>query len=77
MCITKGKKLIDSSILDNNSHDEIIEALNADLGELVQRARRAREVGDSNQVDILHGLIDEDLVMIQAIQILQSDIVLD
>lgn len=69
--------MIDSNILDNNSHEEIVEALNADLGELVQRARRAREVGDSNQVDILHKLIDEDLVMIEAIRILQNDIVFD
>lgn len=66
--------MIDSEILDNNSQEEIVEALNADLGELVQRARRAREVGDSNQVDILHGLIDEDLVLLEAIRILQEDI---
>lgn len=41
--------MIDSTILDNHSEDEILEALHADLAELVQKSRRARQVGDKNQ----------------------------
>lgn len=59
--------MIDSTILDNHSEDEILEALHADLAELVQKSRRARQVGDKNQEDILHRLINEDLDMLLAI----------
>ncbi|ANA86648.1 hypothetical protein PBI_CLUBL_151 [Gordonia phage ClubL] len=59
--------MIAPEILANNTHEEILEALRVDMHELVDRGRTAVQVGDANQYDILHGLINENLDMIDII----------
>ncbi|ANA86468.1 hypothetical protein BH762_gp050 [Gordonia phage OneUp] len=57
--------MIDSVILENNTYEEITDALWGDLLELSAKAKRAYEVGDKNQWDILHKLINEDLDLLE------------
>lgn len=59
--------MIAPEILANNTHEEILEALKVDMHELVEKARRAVGVGDADQYDVFHGLIDENLDMIDII----------
>ncbi|QBP33344.1 hypothetical protein SEA_BRUTONGASTER_130 [Gordonia phage BrutonGaster] len=57
--------MIDTVILENNTYEEIADALWDDLLELNTKAKRAYEVGDKNQWDILHRLINEDLDLLE------------
>lgn len=51
-------------LLEYQTPEEAIEALNADLAVLVQKSRRARDGGDRNQENIVADLINEDLDLI-------------
>ena len=51
-------------LLEYQTPEEAIEALNADLAVLVQKSQRARDGGDRNQENIVSDLINEDLDLI-------------
>lgn len=51
-------------LLEYQTPEEAIEALNADLAILVQKSKRARDGGDRNQENIVAELINEDLDLI-------------
>ena len=51
-------------LLEYQTPEEAIEALNADLAVLVQKSRLARDGGDRDQEDLISRLIDEDLDLI-------------
>ena len=51
-------------LLEYQTPEEAIEALNADLAVLVQKSRLARDGGDRDQENIVADLINEDLDLI-------------
>lgn len=50
-------------LLEYQTPEEAIDAIDVDLAQLVHKSRRARDAGDSRLVETIHRLLDEDLDM--------------